>query len=146
VVPGPNLDQDGCCCELDNADCSGKVTGCARSAAACRDLNGKPGADCDNAVRTCAVNVDVNEEPCAYRNPARACPCDAPPNATELCDLDAAEGDACNPCTGYPGTGGTCQRETDLLTCVPDARPSPSPSPSPAPTRSPEPMPSASPS
>lgn len=121
VVPGSNVFQDGCSCELDDANCSGKVTGCARSAAACRALNGKPGADCDNAVRTCEVNVAVNEEPCAYRDPKKACPCDPPPDAAELCDLDAAEDDPCNPCTGYPGAGGTCQRGVDLLVCIPDS-------------------------
>jgi hypothetical protein len=144
--PGPNVFTPGRKCELAKADCSGSVTACARSEDACHDMGGVPWTD----GQGCTANVDVTARPCAYRDPNNLCDCPPPPlpNVAPLCDVgDAEEGDACNPCTGRSGTGGTCQRGADLLVCEPgDGAPGPSPSPAPSPTPSPAPSPTPWPS
>jgi hypothetical protein len=141
--PGANVFKPGTSCELAKADCTGSVTGCARSEDACRDMGGVPGG-------ACTANVDVTKRPaCPYRDPNNLCDCPPPPlpDTPPLCDVAwASEGDACNPCTGRFGSGGTCQQGVDLLVCVPGPAPSPMPSPSPSPTASPSPVPSQSPS
>jgi len=77
--PGPNVFKDGCPCQLNNANCTGTVYACTRSAAVCTAMGGQPAEGCGTPNAICEANVDVATPPCAYRDPNVPCPGQLPP-------------------------------------------------------------------